>query len=169
MVGKCWLSPQWKRHMKSIDRSLNYMPWLSCFSQAYYTYIWTKASWMEEYKKVLKEFSSGLAVKYLVLPLLWLRFDPWPRNFCVPWVQPEKVFVFCFCLPRSGAALWNFRGDDEKVLELDSGDGCTTLTILKKTTQLNPLKWWIALYFIMSQLLKDIKIFKKILKLKTEQ
>ena len=21
---------------------------------------------------------------------LWLRFDPWPGNFHMPWVQPEK-------------------------------------------------------------------------------
>ena len=21
---------------------------------------------------------------------LWLGFDPWPRNFHVPWVQPKK-------------------------------------------------------------------------------
>ena len=33
-------------------------------------------------------------VKDLELTLLWLwlqlrcEFDPWPRNFCVPWVQP---------------------------------------------------------------------------------
>ena len=21
---------------------------------------------------------------------LWLRFDPWPRNFCMPWAWPKK-------------------------------------------------------------------------------
>ena len=21
---------------------------------------------------------------------LWLRFDPWPRNFCMPWMQAKK-------------------------------------------------------------------------------
>lgn len=25
-----------------------------------------------------------------VLSPLWLWFDLWPRNFCVPWVQPKK-------------------------------------------------------------------------------
>ena len=35
-------------------------------------------------------------LKELVLSLLWLRsllqhgFDPWPRNFCMPWAQPNK-------------------------------------------------------------------------------
>ena len=23
--------------------------------------------------------------------LLWLGLDPWPRNFCLPWVWPNKV------------------------------------------------------------------------------
>ena len=22
--------------------------------------------------------------------LLWRMFDPWPRNFCVPWAWPKK-------------------------------------------------------------------------------
>ena len=30
---------------------------------------------------ILREFPGGLAIKDLVLPLLSLRFDPWPRNF----------------------------------------------------------------------------------------
>ena len=30
-------------------------------------------------------------VKDLVLSLQWLRFDPWPGNFCVPWVWPPKL------------------------------------------------------------------------------
>ena len=29
-------------------------------------------------------------VKDPVLSLLWLRFDPWPWNFCMLWVQPKK-------------------------------------------------------------------------------
>ena len=36
------------------------------------------------------EFPGGLAVKDLASSLLWLRFDPWPRNFCVPWVWPKQ-------------------------------------------------------------------------------
>ena len=23
--------------------------------------------------------------------LMWLEFDPWPRNFCVPWVRKNKT------------------------------------------------------------------------------
>ena len=37
-----------------------------------------------------KEFPGGLAVKDSVLSLLWVGFDPWPRNFCTPWVQQSK-------------------------------------------------------------------------------
>ena len=29
----------------------------------------------------MKEVSGGLAVKDLMLSLLWLRFNPWPRAF----------------------------------------------------------------------------------------
>ena len=32
-------------------------------------------------------------VKDLVVSLLWHGFDPWPRNFCMPWAQPEKKRV----------------------------------------------------------------------------
>ena len=34
--------------------------------------------------------SGGLAVKNLMLPPLWPRFNPWPRNFHVLWTQPRK-------------------------------------------------------------------------------
>ena len=43
------------------------------------------------------EFPDGLAVKDSVLSLLWLglllclRFDSWPRNFCMPWAWPKKA------------------------------------------------------------------------------
>ena len=39
-------------------------------------------------------------VKDLVLSLLWLRlllwlgFDPWPQNFCIPWAQPTPPNFF---------------------------------------------------------------------------
>ena len=35
-------------------------------------------------------FPGGLAVKDLALSLLWHVSDPWPRNFCMQWVQPRK-------------------------------------------------------------------------------
>ena len=28
-------------------------------------------------------------IKDLALSLLWCRFDPWPWNFRMPWVQPK--------------------------------------------------------------------------------
>ena len=31
-------------------------------------------------------------VKDTALSLLWRRFDPWLRNFCIPLVQPQKEF-----------------------------------------------------------------------------
>ena len=47
-------------------------------------------------KKHLLEFHGGLVVKDPVLSLLWagsllwLWFNPWPRNFCMLWVWPKK-------------------------------------------------------------------------------
>ena len=32
-------------------------------------------------------------VKDLVVSLLWHGFDAWPRNFYMPWAQPEKKRV----------------------------------------------------------------------------
>ena len=40
---------------------------------------------------VVQEFPGGLVVKDLALSLLWLRFDPWPRNFCMLQAQSEKT------------------------------------------------------------------------------
>ena len=37
-------------------------------------------------KITMMEFPCGLEVKDLALSLLWLRCDPWPRNFHMPWV-----------------------------------------------------------------------------------
>ena len=31
------------------------------------------------------EFPGDLVVKDSMLSPLWLRLDPWPRNFCLPW------------------------------------------------------------------------------------
>ena len=28
-------------------------------------------------------------VKDPALSLLWIEFDPWPGNFCVPWIPPK--------------------------------------------------------------------------------
>ena len=36
------------------------------------------------------EFPGGLEVKDSALSLLWLRFDLWPRNFCMPQAWPKK-------------------------------------------------------------------------------
>ena len=36
------------------------------------------------------KFPGGLAVKDLILSLLWLGLDPYPNNFCMLWVQPKK-------------------------------------------------------------------------------
>ena len=35
-----------------------------------------------------QEFPGDLAVKDPVLSLLWHRFSPCPRNFCMPQAQP---------------------------------------------------------------------------------
>ena len=42
------------------------------------------------YQEQSLAFPGGLVVKDLALSLLWLRLDPWPRNFCMPQVQPKN-------------------------------------------------------------------------------
>ena len=41
-------------------------------------------------KKLVKDFRGGPEVKDLALSLLWLRSDPWLRNFCMPQAWPKK-------------------------------------------------------------------------------
>ena len=40
-------------------------------------------------KRLYLEFSGGLVVWFR--SLLCFRFDPWPRNFCMPQVWPKKI------------------------------------------------------------------------------
>ena len=40
--------------------------------------------------KHIVEFSDGLKVKDSTLSLLCLGFNPWPRNFCMPWCGKKK-------------------------------------------------------------------------------
>ena len=46
--------------------------------------------------KVSPEFPGGLAVRDSVLSLLWLRFNPRPRNFCMLQAQQNKVLSLPF-------------------------------------------------------------------------
>ena len=39
---------------------------------------------------LILEFPGGLAIKDLVLSLLWLWFDPWLRNFHIPQACQKK-------------------------------------------------------------------------------
>ena len=39
--------------------------------------------------KGYRDFPGALTVKDSALSLLWLRFDPWPWNFHMPWVLPK--------------------------------------------------------------------------------
>jgi len=39
-------------------------------------------------------FPDGLAVKDSALSLLQLGFNPWPRNFCIPWVWTLRKIIF---------------------------------------------------------------------------
>ena len=41
-------------------------------------------------KKKKQVFPGGLQVKNLVLSLLWFGFDPWPKNFHMPWAWPKN-------------------------------------------------------------------------------
>ena len=38
----------------------------------------------------LREFPGGLVGKDSTLSLLWLAFDPWPRNVSMLWAWPKK-------------------------------------------------------------------------------
>ena len=43
-------------------------------------------------------------IKDPALSLLWLRFSPWPGNFCMSWAQPKKNilsnrFLYQLCHP----------------------------------------------------------------------
>ena len=68
----------------TLVRNLNIgVPWWICkytLLNVYYTLI-----------RSLK-FPGGLAVKDLVLSLLWLGFGPWTRNLGMLWVQPRNIF-----------------------------------------------------------------------------
>ena len=46
--------------------------------------------WVTEKKKKKLDLPGGLEVRDSALPLLWLRFNPWPRNFCTPQVMSQK-------------------------------------------------------------------------------
>ena len=47
-----------------------------------------------------KEFPGGLAIKDLALSLLWLRCDPWPRNFHMPQTRGGKKSIVLKKLQR---------------------------------------------------------------------
>ena len=50
--------------------------------------------------------------------LLWCGFDPWPRNFCMPWAWPHKkeyagkFYVMCI-LPHTQKCRWLVASPDE--------------------------------------------------------
>ena len=45
------------------------------------------------------EFPGGLAVKDSALPLLWFRFNTWPRNFHMQWAKTQQLIrSLCFML-----------------------------------------------------------------------
>lgn len=39
------------------------------------------------------DFPGGPAVKDSALPLLWVRFTPWPENFHMLWTWPKNLTV----------------------------------------------------------------------------
>ena len=47
-------------------------------------------SWNIGQKTSKREFSGGLVVKDLALPLLWHGFRPWPGNFLMLKPRPKK-------------------------------------------------------------------------------
>ena len=59
---------------------------------------------------LVTKFLGGLAIKELALPLLWLKlllwwgFDPWSRDFGMPWVWLKRMgeIIACLCVCGSG-------------------------------------------------------------------
>ena len=71
------------------------------FKKTFYLFYIQKWKWQRDEKtywwlKNIARFSGGLVVKDPLLSLLWLRslqwhrFDPWPWNFLMLWIQPKK-------------------------------------------------------------------------------
>ena len=61
---------------------------LGIFSGIHYTAVFSSScvnGGPEKLKQLDWEFPGGRAVKNSALSLLWLQFDPWPGNFCMPW------------------------------------------------------------------------------------
>ena len=54
-------------------------------------------------KKKGSFFPGGIAIKDSVLSLLWLRFNPWSRNFCTPQAGPKKFL-------QNVKSMWNYFG-----------------------------------------------------------
>ena len=58
------------------------------------------------------EFPGSLVVKDLVLSLLWLEFNPWPENVCMPQAWPKNKEKknqpkFHFCITTEPRAMGN--------------------------------------------------------------
>ena len=49
-----------------------------------------KTTYVGENKKWIVLSSHSLVVRDSALSLLWLRFDPWSGNFCMPLAWPNK-------------------------------------------------------------------------------
>ena len=75
-------------------------------------------------KKQVVEFPGGVGVKDLASSLLWLRFDPWPGNFCMPWAQAIKgaAAAGC-CCRRQSLILFGRREHGWEVSPLAEGRG----------------------------------------------
>ena len=60
-------------------------------------------------------------LKDLVLSLLWRRFNPWSRNFCMLWAWPKKRWLRYFAFPHwvesffnwPHPGIWKFLGWDQ--------------------------------------------------------
>jgi len=71
--------------------------------------------------KMIKEFPGGLVVKEPVLSLLWLSlqlwlgFNCWPRNFHMPWAQPEKKMITVMCILPQFLKIFNKKREKEVV------------------------------------------------------
>ena len=56
-------------------------------------YLWSSSAiwfWVFYLRRTFTEFPGGLVLKDPALSLLWRRFDPWPRNFCMPQARSKR-------------------------------------------------------------------------------
>ena len=61
------------------------------------------------YSLVVKQVKNQALLLQWLWSLLWYEFSPWPRNFCMLWVQPKKKENYKILLLGAKERLGNVR------------------------------------------------------------